>query len=163
MRFLPKSRASMDHAPGPTIAKMAPRTACMMGTHGPPESESCADKATHTLTTATSPPATGVHRPIRRSMPAPAPMSCRTMIVSGVPARKLTIAEKTIAEQVSTRKSSRPTPGQPFANVEKRRCKGQRKEFVRKLERLKLGTVYTTFGGSPARRSRIAKVRRFRV
>ncbi len=29
MCFLPKSRASMDQAPGPTIAKLAPRTASM--------------------------------------------------------------------------------------------------------------------------------------
>ena len=78
MRFLPKSRASMDQAPGPTIAKTAPRTACTTGIHGSPECEKNREKAIHTLTMAASVPATGVHKPTRRSIPAPAPMICRT-------------------------------------------------------------------------------------
>lgn len=36
MCFRPKSRASMDHAPGPTIAKLAPRTASPVGIQGSP-------------------------------------------------------------------------------------------------------------------------------
>ena len=83
MRFLPKSRASMDQAPGPTIAKTAPRTACMMAIHGSPECEKYREKAIHTLTMAASVPATGVHKPTRRSIPAPIPMICRTTIVNG--------------------------------------------------------------------------------
>ena len=34
MCFRPKSRASMDQAPGPTIAKLAPRTAKYDGIQG---------------------------------------------------------------------------------------------------------------------------------
>jgi len=59
MRFLPKSRASMDQAPGPTIANTAPRIACTMGIHGSPECERIRDKAIHTLMVAASVPATG--------------------------------------------------------------------------------------------------------
>lgn len=72
MRFLPKRRASIDQAPGPTIAKVAPRAASIMGVHGSPERE----KAIHTSTAATRVPATGVHKPTRRRVPAPAPMTC---------------------------------------------------------------------------------------
>ena len=36
MCFRPKSRASIDHMPGPTIAKLAPRAASIMGIHGSP-------------------------------------------------------------------------------------------------------------------------------
>ena len=34
--FRPKSWASIDQAPGPTIAKLTPRTASMIGIHGSP-------------------------------------------------------------------------------------------------------------------------------
>ena len=64
----------MDQAPGPTIAKAAPRTACMMAIHGSPECERSREKAIHTSTMAAKDPATGVHKPTRRSNPAPAPM-----------------------------------------------------------------------------------------
>src|ERR1700679_566923 len=77
MCFLPKRRASMDQAPGPIIARAAARTACTIGIHGSPECEKYREKAIHTLTMAASVPATGVHEPIRRSIPATAPMICR--------------------------------------------------------------------------------------
>ena len=63
MCFLPKSRASMDQAPGPTIAKAAPRTACMMAIHGSPECERNCEKAIHSLTMAAKEPATQNGRP----------------------------------------------------------------------------------------------------
>ena len=83
MCFLPKSRASMDQAPGPTIAKTALRIAGTIGIHGSPECEKYREKAIHTLAMAASAPATGVHKPIRRSIPAPIPMICRTTVVNG--------------------------------------------------------------------------------
>ena len=43
MCFLPKSRASIDQAPGPIIAKVAPRAASMMGIHGSPGCEKESD------------------------------------------------------------------------------------------------------------------------
>ena len=62
MCFLPNSRASMDQAPGPTIAKTAPRIASEMGIHGSPECEEYREKAIDTLTMAASTPATGVYQ-----------------------------------------------------------------------------------------------------
>ena len=121
--FLPKSRASMDHAPGPIIARAAARTACTMGIHGSPECEKYREKAIHTLAMAASVPATGVHKPIRRSIPATAPMICSTTIVTGGAVSTPAIPKWMSAAPVSTRRSRRPTPGQPLANVENSRCK----------------------------------------
>ena len=72
MCFLPKSRASIDQAPGPIIAKVAPRVANMMGINELPGRE----KATQTSTIATSVPTAGVHKPKRRAIHAPAPIIC---------------------------------------------------------------------------------------
>jgi hypothetical protein len=123
MCFLPKRRASMDQAPGPTIAKTAPRTACTIGIHGSPECQKNREKAIHTLTMAASVPATGVDKPIRRSIPATAPMICRTTIVTGGAASTPAIPKWTRATAVSSRSSRRPAPGQPLAKVENSRCK----------------------------------------
>ena len=72
MCFLPKRRASMDQAPGPIIAKVAPRVANMMGMNGLAGRE----KAIQTSTMATSVPAIGVHKPTRRGIPALAAIIC---------------------------------------------------------------------------------------
>jgi hypothetical protein len=122
MRFLPKSRASMDQAPGPSIAKTAPRTATRMAIHGSPECEKYRERAIHNLMIATSAPATGVHKPIRRSIPAPIPMICRTTAPKGGDSRTPTIPKWISATAVSSLRSRRPMPGQPSANVENSRC-----------------------------------------
>jgi len=122
MRFLPNRRASMDQAPGPTIAKTAPRTACMMAIHGSPECERNRDNAIDILTIAASHPATGVHKPIRRSIPAPMPMICRTAVSDGGTSRRLAIPKWISAAPVSSRKRRSPVPGKPFAKPEKSRC-----------------------------------------
>jgi len=75
MCFLPKSRASMDHAPGPIIAKVAPRIATVTEMGGVVESV----RSFHVSTTAITVPAIGVHRPNSSSTPAPAPMSAEAM------------------------------------------------------------------------------------
>ena len=72
MCFLPNSRASIDQAPGPIIAKVAPRIASIMGTNGSPTR----DTTIHSSTMVTRTPPTGVHKPTRRSIPTPAPMMC---------------------------------------------------------------------------------------
>ena len=72
----------MAEAPGPTIAKTALRTACTMGIHGSPECERYRVRAIQTFTMVASTPTTGVHKPIRRSIPAPIPMICRTIVVN---------------------------------------------------------------------------------
>ena len=113
----------MDQAPGPIIARAAPRTANMMEIKGSPECEKYSEKAIHTFAMAASVPATGVHKPIRRSIPATAPMICRTAVVSGGASSRLAIPKWMSAAAVSTRNSRSPTPGQPLANVENSRCK----------------------------------------
>ena len=72
MRFLPNSNASIDQAPGPIIANVAPRAANISESRG----SSTRDKTTHSSTMVTSAPPTGVHKPTRRRIPAPAPMTC---------------------------------------------------------------------------------------
>ena len=93
MCFLPKSRASMDQAPGPIIARAAPRAACMRGIDGWPECEKYCERAIHTLTMAADVPATGVHKPIRRSVPAMAPMIWRIVAADGGASLRLAIPD----------------------------------------------------------------------
>jgi len=70
MCFLPKSLASMDQAPGPIIANVAPKTANVTEISGLVESV----KTFHVSTTAIRVPASGVHRPTSSIMPAAPPM-----------------------------------------------------------------------------------------
>jgi len=70
MCFLPKSRASIDQAPGPIVARVKPNVANMIEMSGLPPLE----KAIHTSTTAIRPPAIGVQKPTRSSIPAAAPI-----------------------------------------------------------------------------------------
>ena len=72
MCFLPNNLASIDQAPGPIIAKVAPRVANMMGMNG----LSGREKAIQTSTMATSVPAIGVHKPTRRGIPALTAIIC---------------------------------------------------------------------------------------
>ena len=55
MCFLPNSRASIDQAPGPIIAKVAPRIASIRGTSGSPTR----NKTIHSSTMVTSAPRLG--------------------------------------------------------------------------------------------------------
>jgi hypothetical protein len=76
MCFLPKSQASNDQAPGPIIARLAPRTpstagrAALFGT----------ENAIQTSAIATKTPATGVHKPASSKAPASAPILCGTRV-----------------------------------------------------------------------------------
>jgi len=119
MCFRPNSRASIDHAPGPIIAEVAPKVARMTGIHGAFKWVA----ATPTSITAINVPTTGVHRPMRRSTPTHAPATCGTMDEEAdVPVRS-TIPKRTSKIAARTRWSRSPTPGQPLANVENSRCK----------------------------------------
>jgi hypothetical protein len=155
MCFLPKSRASMDQAPGPTIARMAPRTACMRGIHGSSECGNDRERAIDTSAIAASIPATGVHKPTRRSIPAPIPAICRTTAPKEGDSRMPTIPKWMSAAAVSSRRSRRPMPGQPSANVENSRCnthtRSQRMRFVTGPKPGKVGPVYPSFRGSKVR------------
>lgn len=72
-RFLPNSFASIDHAPGPIIARVTPSVAKMMHNHG----SRVWKKKMDISMIATSVPTTGVHKPARSNIPAPAPTKCR--------------------------------------------------------------------------------------
>ena len=75
MCFLPKRRASIDQAPGPIMANVAPSTTNVTEDTGSPALE----HRIHPFAIATSVPATGVHSPIKRSIPATAPTACGTI------------------------------------------------------------------------------------
>ena len=72
--FLPKSRASIDQAPGPIIANVPPKTASVS------DIQILAPPATtiHNSTAPTSAPATGVHNPAKMNSPRIAP------VISGI-------------------------------------------------------------------------------
>lgn len=119
--FLPKSRASIDQAPGPIIARVAPRVAKTRGSQkSPPPPE----KAIHNSRPAMSAPAIGVHRPTKRRSVAPASINCATSDACCATPWKRTIRQHIKAAAVIKRWRRRPTPGNPLANVENRRCRG---------------------------------------
>jgi len=65
-RFLPNKRASIDQAPGPSIAKaaaMAAKTACPQGSPHP-------ENADQNAKTESAPPAIGVQRPAQSNSTA---------------------------------------------------------------------------------------------
>jgi len=89
MCFLPNSRASIDQAPGPIIAKVTPRIAKVTEMR---ELLECV-RTFHVSTHATKAPATGVQRPNSRSTPAAAP------IIAGGRAADLDVWVNTVAAQ----------------------------------------------------------------
>src|SRR5580692_4674831 len=74
---------------------------------------------------ATSVAATGVHKPISRSSPAPMPNTDNTVTRVEGSLYSRASARQIKANPSTTRIRRRPTPGQPWANVENRRRKGQ--------------------------------------
>jgi hypothetical protein len=151
MCFRPKRRASMDHAPGPIIAMVAPRMARTIGIQG----SLPLAKAIHSSTAPIKLPTTGVHNPTRRSIPAQAAIICG--IIDGekdLPASSM-IAKRRSRMAVRMRWRRRPTPGQPLANVENSRCKTlphrHRRRIAMKSKRLKVGGGHPTFGGDQFR------------
>jgi len=91
MCFRPNSRESMDQAPGPIIARAAPRAAWSTAIHPSPVCvENCVN-AIHSFTTAAKVPATGVHKPTRRNTPALPAMICGAAICLGISSWRLAI------------------------------------------------------------------------
>jgi len=109
----------MDQAPGPIIARVAPRVARTMDIEGPPPPE----KTIHSSLAATTAPTTGVHRPARSSIPAPAAIKCGTIAANCEPSLRCSPTQRRRTVADNNRWSRRPRPGQPFGNVENRRCK----------------------------------------
>jgi hypothetical protein len=109
MRFHPKRRASTDQAPGPSMARAAPRVPNRILLHGSPACE----KACHSARIATSAPAMGVHKPASRSMPAPVARTWITARLIGGALCSSIIPRTTNPMPMTRRMSRRPTPGQP--------------------------------------------------
>jgi len=117
--FLPKRRASIDHAPGPIIARLAPKAARSNGA-SPPER---VENAIHSSTTAIEVPLTGVHRPKNSNMPQPAAIQWGILDRSWDDSRGYRHREQQRKAAVAVLSKRRPLPGQLFGNVEKSRCK----------------------------------------
>jgi hypothetical protein len=120
MRFHPKRRASIDHAPGPSIAKAAPRVPSRMQIHGSPGCK----RIFHISIAATIVPATGVHKPASKSAPAPVSNTHRMITCIGWASHSLVTPRSINAIPTTRRIRRRPTPGHPRAKVENNRRKG---------------------------------------
>lgn len=137
-RLLPNKRASIDHAPGPSIAALAESAARKMRAHLPSCLAECIDIAHHNSARAAKAPVTGVHKPSSRKIPPPAAIRDSTIAVAagGFPERwEMPPQRRAIPRQ--TLSSSRPNPGQPFGNVEKSRCRTippEHKAFIAAVE-----------------------------
>jgi len=75
MCLLPKRRASIDQAPGPIMANVAPSTTSETEDKGSPALE----HRIHPFAIATSIPAAGVNNPTRRNAPATNATDCGTI------------------------------------------------------------------------------------
>jgi hypothetical protein len=149
MRFHPNRRESRDHTPGPIMDSAIPIAARRILLQGSPDLVMKPREAA----AATMHPETGVHKPTDKSAPAIIAANCR---IAGSPAwgrsnpRKLKL--KT-ALHATSRKIRRPAPGQPCANVEKRRRKrvslGQRGR-LRQCDQAPTGSIHRSFGDQPA-------------
>lgn len=108
----------MDQAPGPIIAKAAPRVAKTMGVEGslPPE------KTIHSSLAAITAPTTGVHRPMSSRIPAPAAIICGAIDAKCEVSLRCSATQQRRTVADNNRWSRRPLPGQPFGNAENRRC-----------------------------------------
>ena len=115
--FLPNSRASIDHAPGPIIANVPPRTANTNDNSLPAPA-----KAIHTSMMTSSAPARGVEKPARINNPSTAAMICGTIGPAAGNWLRATIPWNSKTIPVTSRCMKRPKPGHPFANVVNSRC-----------------------------------------
>jgi len=141
----------MDQTPGPIIAKLAAKIASARATHGLPEQHEASRATTiPVLAIAASDPAGGVKRPRSRNIAAATPITCKAMIKGGAPSRMPVSPKWISAAPVSKRRSKRPMPGQPSANVENSRCTishSQSRRLTTESAGLKLGLSYPPFRG----------------
>jgi hypothetical protein len=115
MRFHPKRRASMDHKPGPNIARAAPAVPNSRQTHLSPGSRNIFQISINAMEV----PAMGVHKPAITSIPAPNKSTAGTVtFMGGRSLHSLKLARTISTEPTTTRMRSKPAPGQPPANVE---------------------------------------------
>ena len=118
IRFLPYIRASRDHAPGPSIARLAPSA----------DSKRCTivwspeEKTIQSSTAACEVPAKGVHKPTSSKPPTPIATNLAKSPPWGIPqSAELPPINKGMA--AARRRSKRPVPGHPPGNTVNSRCK----------------------------------------
>jgi len=115
MRFHPKRRASMDHRPGPNIARATAAVPNNSHTDLSPARVSIFQISINAMEV----PTTGVHKPAISSIPAPIKSTAGTVtFMGGRSFHSLKLARTISAEPTTTRRRSKPAPGQPPANVE---------------------------------------------
>ena len=117
MRFHPNSRASTDHAPGPSSANAAPMVAMKMQAEGSPGRVIMF----HSASAANNKPAIGVHNPASRSIPIMIATTGSAMNWMDGPVCSLANPWIISEAPATSRMSRRPAPGQPGAKVENRR------------------------------------------
>jgi hypothetical protein len=117
MRLQPKSRASIDHRPGPNIAREAPAVPNKSQTHRSPASRNILQISIR----ATDVPTMGVHKPATSRIPVAMESAARMVTFIGGSPASLEAARTVNAEPTTKRVRSKPAPGQPPANVEYRR------------------------------------------
>jgi hypothetical protein len=116
MRFHPKSRASIDNRPGPSIVS-AP---AIVADSRRPCRSSPVVRIPETATTATTAPANGVHNPTMRRSAASA-SDAEATIGNGRPLDSPGPARQRTTAPTTSRINSKAIPGQPPANVEYKR------------------------------------------
>jgi hypothetical protein len=116
-RFHPNRRASMDHKPGPSIA----RAAVMVPTNSHSDLSPGTVRIFHVSTTVTKLPTTGVQSPSISKMPDPNRIAEIMVVRSGGSTHSSKPAGTINTEPTTKRRSSNPVPGQPPANVEYKR------------------------------------------
>ena len=117
IRFHPNKRASRDQTPGPIMDSATPSAASRILLQGSPHLTMRA----HNANAATRHPETGVHRPTTRNPPAIIAATSRIAGSPGWATLNPRRPEATTVLQATSRRIRRPAPGQPCANVEKRR------------------------------------------
>ena len=116
-RFHPNRRASIDHSPGPSIA----RAPAMVASRNQRDLSPGSVKIFNASTRAANVPATGVHSPAIKRIPTPRRIAEVTVVDIGGSPHNRRPARTTSTEPTTTRISSKPAPGQPPANVEYKR------------------------------------------
>ena len=129
--FLPNSRASIENAPGPIIAKVPPMVARKIAIPTLPEHV----KAIHISRATISVPVNGVHRPVIMQIANNALRICVNIAVVAGVSQKRTTPSWSRARPTTNRWINSPRPGQPSANVVKSRCKNASLRSLRQLDR----------------------------
>jgi len=151
IRFRPKSRASRDQMPGPSIASAAPTTASNMQVRR----LSALERAVHSSTITTKTPAIGVRNPIRRRTPPIVARDCPMIPCHSGAISILATPSWARTIPAPNRRRRRPLPGQPLGNMENSRCREGLNDKVRESagqsNPQKPGLGYTSFEGATAR------------